>query len=229
MENNKGKTEYHLKWFDMVMQEYNSLRNESADSLKNQQSIINYGLAAIGVLIAFSASLWGKEKIVEIIYVIFIPFLCNLIILIWNGEVRRMSRAGQYIKRIEDKVLQEFSKEANISIPALEWETFLRKPKLPETPEKAKTKKAVRTHKDNKIKSNYIAIIIMFGGLSIFSIILGTVHNYGMTNIPASMQVAGLMYWLKTEYVPLILYALIFAADIFLFIYHYRYFQKVKK
>src|SRR5690606_32851896 len=130
MENNKGKTEYHLKWFDMVMQEYNSLRNESADSLKNQQSIINYGLAAIGVLIAFSASLWGKEKIVEIIYVIFIPFLCNLIILIWNGEVRRMSRAGQYIKRIEDKVLQEFSKEANISIPALEWETFLRKPKL---------------------------------------------------------------------------------------------------
>lgn len=67
--------DYQLKWFDIVMQEYNSLRAESGDSLKNQQSIINYGLTAIGVLIAFSANLWGKEQIVESIYVFIHPFL----------------------------------------------------------------------------------------------------------------------------------------------------------
>ena len=230
--------DFKLKWFDIVMEEYNSLRNESADSLKNQQSIINYGLTAIGVLIAFSANLWGSERIVEMIYVVFIPFLCNLIILIWNGEVRRMSRAGQYIKKIEEKVHKQLSLQIDNSDSALGWETFLREPKeigKTRTNRSKKTKmkgffflSKNKTEKNNKIKSNYIAIIMMFGGLSLFSIILGFVHNYSMS-ASGSLAGTGLIYWFKNEMWWLISYLLLLGIDFLLFYYHYRYFQKVKK
>lgn len=161
-----------LKWFDIVIQEYNSLRNESADALKHQQAIINYGLTAIGVLIAFSANLWGKEKVVESVFVIFIPFMCNLIILIWNGEVRRMSRAGQYIKRIEDKIHNELSARTRIDEYALEWETFLRKPKIEANEEKKKRSKIMKIllwfvgifsflFQKNQEKNNKLKVIIL--------------------------------------------------------------------
>lgn len=230
-----SEKDFQLKWFDIAMNEYNSLRNESADSLKNQQSIINYGLTAIGVLIAFSANLWGSEQIVEMIYVVFIPFLCNLIILIWNGEVRRMSRAGQYIKRIEEKVHSLLKDRSNIDVQALEWETFLRMPK--DDGQKIATNKKPKSRipfinpkqKDNKIKSNYIAIILMFGGLSLFSIVLGFVHNYSMFQSEQTSRIALLNEWMQTEAIWLIIYVILFVIDLLFFVYHYRYFQKVKK
>lgn len=237
--------DYQLKWFDIVMQEYNSLRAESGDSLKNQQSIINYGLTAIGVLIAFSANLWGKEQIVESIYVLFIPFLCNLIILIWNGEVRRMSRAGQYIKRLEDKIQKEFSEKYKISEPALEWETFLRKPKDVETDQEQETGKIKKFFKaigslfsflirgkeeNNKIKSNYIAIIIMFGSLSIMSILLGFSHKFSSFKRESLLNGQELLnQWITIDFWWLIGYLVILLIDFLAFVYHYRFFQKVKK
>ncbi|MEH7344342.1 hypothetical protein V7122_10760 [Bacillus sp. JJ1532] len=238
--------DFQLKWFDIIMEEYNTLRNESGDSLRHQQSIINYGLTAIGVLIAFSANLWGKDHIVESIYVFFIPFMCNLIILIWNGEVRRMSRAGLYIKRIEDKINKELSSKSNISIPALEWETYLRKPKESENIDQQQMnwlQKLLKwigsifsflfhknKEKNNKIKSNYIAIILMFGGLSLFSIILGFSHNFGMYGKETLLSSQALFpYWLSSEYLRISLYMGVFIIDFLFFIYHYRYFQKVKQ
>ena len=238
--------DYQLKWFDIVMQEYNSIRSESSESLKNQQSIINYGLTAIGVMIAFSANLWGQETIVELIYVLFIPFMCNLIIFIWNGEIRRMSRAGQYIKTLEDKIQKEFSEKCNISEPALEWETFLRrKPKDANPEEEIEQTKFNRVltslrdtfsflfkkeEKTNKIKSNYIAIILMFGGLSTFSVLLGFVHNYLLLGEQSGLEGQNLFsLWISSSYWWLILFSLILILDFLMFIYHYRYFHKVKK
>lgn len=238
--------EYRLKWFDIVLGEYNSIRNESAESLKHQQSIINYGLTAIGVLIAFSANLWGKEHVVESIFALFIPFICNLIILIWNGEVRRMSRAGQYIKKLEEKIQKELSMLSNISQPPLEWETFLRKPKETQSSEREGTNKLQRffigiesvfsflfqkdTENNNKIKSNYVAIILMFGGLSLFSILLGFGHNFSMVKNETNLEGKELMRtWVLNEYWWLIIYSALFVIDFMFFVYHYRYFQKVKK
>ncbi|WP_108669958.1 hypothetical protein [Peribacillus acanthi] len=244
-QNNDKQIEFQLKWFDIVIGEYNSLRNESADSLKNQQSIINYGLTAIGVLIAFSANLWGKESIVEAIYVIFIPFMCNLIILIWNGEVRRMSRAGQYIKQIEDKIHNEISIRSNIMERSLNWETFLRAPKDVEIKEENQTriKRIISSiegffsfifqkeqEKNNKIKSNYIAIIIMFGTLSILSILLGIGHNFSMFEKDSLLNGTGLFEkWMTTKKWWLIIYCSLLVINYLFFVYHYRYFQKVKK
>ncbi|MFP7298320.1 hypothetical protein [Neobacillus niacini] len=238
--------EFQLKWFDIVIQEYNSLRGESAESLKHQQSIINYGLTAIGVLIAFSANLWGKEKIVETIYMVFIPFMCNLIILIWNGEVRRMSRAGQYIKRIEDKIHKELFLRTGISEYALEWETFLRKPKHEEILELESQSRIMKTlswfagifsflfqkdqEKNNKIKSNYIAIIIMFGVLSILSIMLGFGHDFSLFAKETNLEGEKLwLKWISDHGWRLVLYCVVLLLDFLFFVYHYRYFQKVKK
>lgn len=238
--------EFQLKWFDIVLQEYNSLRNESAEALKHQQSIINYGLTAIGVLIAFSANLWGKEKIVESIYVLFIPFMCNLIILIWNGEVRRMSRAGQYIQTLEDKIHKELTLRSGISEYALKWETYLRKPKTDQTPDMKPKSKFMRmlfwlggifsfifqkeSEKNNKIKSNYIAIIIMFGGLSILSIILGFGHDLSLFAKETKLVGKELwLTWISKHSFRLIIYSFVIIMDFLFFVYHYRYFQKVKQ
>ncbi len=230
------KTDFQLKWVDVVITEYNSLRAEVSDSLKNQQSVINYGLTAIGVLIAFSANLWGKEKIIEGIYVFFIPFICNLILLIWNGEVRRMSRAGQYIKLLEDKLQEKLRPLSGFSERALNWETYLRLPRNGS----AGVGKAANSLpswlplfggvKTNKIKSNYIAIIVMFGILSILSILLAFGHSFSMFS--HSGQYAGtasIGAWLRDEGWWLAFYSILLLADIFLCLYHYRYFQSVKK
>ena len=246
MDHKQTETEFQLKWFDLAIEEYNSLRNESANSLNNQQSIINYGLTAIGVLIAFSANLWLKERIVESIYVIFVPFMCNLIILIWNGEVRRMSRAGQYIKQIEDKVHKELSAKSGITERALDWETFLRKPIIGDVVEKKANSKfnRVTTYfeqmysflfkkdpaQNSKLKSNYIAIIIMFGGLSILSLTLGFVHNFLM--VKEATLYGGMELWSAWFTIDLpwiISYTVLLIVNILCFIYHYRYFQHVKK
>lgn len=242
---NEIDKEFKLKWFDIVMEEYNSLRDESSNSLQHQQSIINYGLTAIGVLIAFGANLWSKDHIVESIFVFFIPFLCNLIILIWNGEVRRMSRAGQYIKLIEDKINRQISKEANITELALEWETYLRKPKeATSVPEDVNWLQRIlnsivsffsflferNQEKNNKIKSNYIAIIIMFGVLSILSIFLGFGNNYSIFLRTSSLTGMELFHsWMMKEIKLISLYLICFVIDVFCFMYHYRYFNKVKK
>lgn len=239
---NDEEVEFKLKWFDIVMEEYNSLRNESAEALRQQQSIINYGLTAIGVLIAFSANLWGKEKIVESIYVLFIPFMCNVIILIWNGEIRRMSRAGQYIKELETKINNEFPNDKS----ALGWESYLRQPKDIVVDEVQETNWLKRTfkwiegifsflfqkdqEKNNKIKSNYIAIILMFCGLSLFSILLGFVHSFSMYSKEYLYDGYKLFSeWIASEFIWLIIYTIILVVDTMFFIYHYRYFQRVKK
>jgi hypothetical protein len=242
---NEIDKEFKLKWFDIVMEEYNSLRGESSNSLQHQQSIINYGLTAVGVLIAFGANLWRKDHIVESIFVFFIPFLCNLIILIWNGEVRRMSRAGQYIKLIEDKINRQISKETNITELALEWETYLRKPKEVTSVEQdvnwlQKMLNSIvsffsflfkrNQEKNNKIKSNYIAIIIMFGVLSILSIFLGFGNNYSIFLRTSSLKGMEQFHsWMIKEIKLILLYFICFVIDIFCFMYHYRYFNKVKK
>ncbi|WP_316572270.1 hypothetical protein [Neobacillus sp. YIM B06451] len=237
--------EFKLKWFDIVLTEYDSLRNESANALQHQQSIINYGLTAIGVLIAFGANLWAKDHIVESLFIFFIPFLCNLIILIWNGEVRRMSRAGQYIKLIEDKINLQISKEANIPELALEWETYLRRPKKTTSILKSENwlQRIINSitsffsflfkdneERNNKIKSNYIAIIIMFGVLSILSIFLGFGNNYSIFFKNSSLTGVELFHsWVLEEFKLITVYVICFVIDIFCFIYHYRYFNRVKK
>lgn len=207
------------KWFDIVLCEYNSLRTESAESLKNQQSIINYGLTVIGVLIGFTGGIWGQKSIVEIIYILFIPFICNLIILIWNGEVNRMSRAGQYINTIENKVNVMVKQELGIDKPALYWETYLRQPKreADEGSNKSKSKK------NNKIKRNYLAIIGMFGLLSFVSMVIGIFHNY---------LISGQEFSKWTETVDIKFAILVFSILIIntvSFVNHTRYFFKVKK
>jgi hypothetical protein len=217
------------KWFDFVREEYVSLRAEVSDSLKNQQSIINYGLASIGVLIGFSANLWGKERFIEGIYIFFIPFICNLIILIWNGEVRRMSRAGQYIKSIEDKVHDELKQSPFIINRSLNWETYLRQPKQASQKQNMKMKMKnlllflFQKNKNNKINSNYIAIILMFAMLSVFSIALGVIHSYSAGDYPS------IITWLHHNYRLSITYLSILVINVLAFTYHYRYFQKAKK
>jgi hypothetical protein len=207
-----SKAEAYSKWFDIVLCEYNSLRTEAIESLKSQQSIINYGLTVIGVLIGFTGSIWMQKTIVEIIYIVFIPFLCNFITLTWNGEVNRMSRAGRYIKQIEDKINRMVKTQLQIDEPALYWESYLRE-----------LKKEGRVTTNNKRKRNYFAILGMFGLLSYLSVLIGIFHNYIVYNNSESL-------WIHSLNKPFILITLIvLILNTCGFIHHVKYFIRVKK
>jgi hypothetical protein len=204
--------EAYSKWFDIVLCEYSSLRTESIESLRNQQAVISYGLTVIGVLIGFTGGIWMKKTIVEIIYIIFIPFLCNFIILIWNGEVNRMSRAGRYIKEIEDKVNQMVKTHLKINKPALYWETYLREQKI-----------QGRMITNNKKKRNYYAILGMFGLLSYLSVVIGVFHNYMVYD----KDVLSWIYSLDKPFIVLTISVLLLITGGF--IHHVNYFIRVKK
>lgn len=153
-----------MDWVEVAMEEYKSLRGEVSDSLKNQQSIINYGITAIGLVIGFGANLWKESIPADAIFFIVIPILCHLIILLWNGEVNRMSRAGNFIKEIEGKINRVVkSKSPEIHEDALSWENWLRKYK-----DKNKT---------NKVNWNYYSLITLFLFIDIVAVVLGLLHN----------------------------------------------------
>lgn len=156
-----------MVWIEVAMEEYKSLRGEISDSLKNQHSIINYGITAIGLVIGFGANLWKETIPADIIFLIVIPILCHLIMLVWNGEVNRMSRAGNFIKDIEGKintVVKSMSPE--IEEEALSWETWLRK-----------YKDKNKANKTNKTNWNYYSLITLFLFINIVSVVLGFSHN----------------------------------------------------
>ena len=106
-----------------MMEEYKTLRSESLMSMQTQQSILRFGTASIGVVLAIGFQFWENAKIFSIIFLVFLPLLSYLILFIWMGEVARMMRAGIYIHELEKKVNSEIKVIKN---KALEWENWLR-------------------------------------------------------------------------------------------------------
>ena len=50
-----------MDWIEVAMIEYQTLRDEILLSFENQQQILNYGIASIGIAIGFGASKWEVE------------------------------------------------------------------------------------------------------------------------------------------------------------------------
>ncbi|MDD3478414.1 MAG: hypothetical protein PHP32_06010 [Candidatus Izemoplasmatales bacterium] len=162
-------------YFDIALNEYNALRTEINNAMANQQSILNYGIASIGIILAFSTSNWQEMIIVDIILVFLIPLIGLLVATIWLGEVNRIARAGQFLVVKENRINDLFLKmEENDTIfqnqPVLIWENYLRDLK--------------KNGSDKSIKTiwNYRAILLLLGILSTTSIAIGIYHNYVITS-----------------------------------------------
>lgn len=113
----------YMNWLSVVIEEYKTLRSESLASMKAQQSILRFGTAAIAVVIATGFNLWEKSPLPEIIFLLFIPAISYLVLTIWMGEAARMTRAGMFLMKLEEKINKEFGDKPK----ALTWENWLRK------------------------------------------------------------------------------------------------------
>jgi hypothetical protein len=192
--------EASIKWFDIALEEYKSLRGEVSDALKNQQSIVNYGLGAVGIVLGFGANRWDDGIVVEILFTLFIPMICNLVIFVWSGEVNRMSRAGLFIRDLERKINEEAGRQLGVSREALSWETWLRTFK--------------KNSPSRKTLYNYLAIIFMFMLISAVASGIGLYHYCQGSHAHAA-------WWLA-------LFTTSAATNLALFGYHFRYLLKVK-
>ncbi|MEI7661334.1 MAG: hypothetical protein WCK34_04020 [Bacteroidota bacterium] len=150
-----------IKWFELVMEEYRAIKQEIAITLTNMQTVLNFGLATIGVLILAAATIISQIEITGIIFLFVVPIVSYFIVIIWIGELERITRAGFVIRSIEKKVNKFFSDEALI------WEGWMRG-----VYDKKK--------KSKWLSSNYTSIIFLFNLISILSIAIGFFQVHGI-------------------------------------------------
>jgi hypothetical protein len=112
-----------------ALEEYKSLRTESLDSMKVQNTILGYGVAGIGALLTAGISFIDKNDnplLEGAIFCFFIPLVVFFIVMIWAGEVARMYRAGQFLVGREPIINQHVIEIGSIARePALFWENWL--------------------------------------------------------------------------------------------------------
>lgn len=144
-----------MKWIEIIIEEYKTVRTESLESIKSQQTTLNIGTAIAGAIVVAGFNLWQEDLLPALIFLFFIPLICYLILLIWLGEVSRMMRAGKYLKEIEEKISKQFKKKAN----PLNFENWLREKKKDGTTEQTKW--------------NYISVIALFLFFALSSIAIG--------------------------------------------------------
>jgi hypothetical protein len=118
-------------WIYAAIEEYKSLRTESLDSMKVQNTILSYGVTAIVLTITAGLSIIDKETLLMVdgaIFLILIPTIIFFIVMIWAGEVARMYRAGSFLVKHElaiSKYVDKVSSCNGWDKPALSWENWL--------------------------------------------------------------------------------------------------------
>lgn len=157
-----------MDWISVVMEEYKTLRAESLTAIQMQQSVLRFGAAILGIVLATGINVWDKPLLTSFIFLFLTPAISYLLIIVWMGEVERMVRAGKFLVLIEEKVNTVFGRTQK----ALEWESWLHTKKNGKTPQ---------------VIWNYASIVSIFLSISLASIFLGV---YKVYNILCSNYVA---------------------------------------
>lgn len=136
---------------EIMLKEYETLRQESLNAMNNRNTILSFGLATIGVIFAASVIAYtsGTRPLGPgLALILGIPAISDFILLMWLGEYERMQRTGRFLLKLEHKINKEASKEL------LTWETHLRERKL-------------------HMKYPYSATVMLLIGISGISLVLG--------------------------------------------------------
>jgi hypothetical protein len=151
---NRWKGQKHtMDPIEIRLQEYNAIRQEILAAMNGRNSILSFGLAAVGAIFAASIAAFevGTFAFLSVIsLVLVIPAICGFILCMWLGEYERKERAGSFLVNLEKTINVEASK------PLLTWEGFLRGER-------------------RKMEYPYIATVMLLTGVSLISLILGLV------------------------------------------------------
>jgi hypothetical protein len=107
---------------DVLLEEYRTLREEALQAMQQQGTILQFGLAALTLLLGLSAQIKVLEAAAALQFAA-VPLLAWLVLVVWQGEVSRMRRAGRFIADLEKEINKEITQEG----PGLSWETTLQK------------------------------------------------------------------------------------------------------
>jgi hypothetical protein len=110
------------RWLTAALAEYQSLRQESLQAQKEQQTILQYGITGVGILIGLALQL-DAEILAILLLLYLVPLLGIFIISVWFTEIFRSLRAGTFISGLEAKINSVVGRSG---APALEWESWLR-------------------------------------------------------------------------------------------------------
>lgn len=161
---NSNKKINENEWLSIILKEYKSLREESLDAGNNAQSLIKFGMTAVSFVVAAGVNVWSLNPLPILVFLIFIPLLCYLILTIWVGEFARRMRAGRFIVDHIEKNINELC--TNSELPnALYWESYVRGNNI--------------TNKNKLFVWNRYATISVFLGTAVASVLVG---NYKMWN-----------------------------------------------
>jgi hypothetical protein len=90
---------------DVVMHEYDAIRSEVDNSLSNQVSILTFGAATVGLLVAAAGTLWrDAELLAGLLLLLVVPTACFLTLAIHHAELVRLMRAGLFLHELENWV-----------------------------------------------------------------------------------------------------------------------------
>jgi hypothetical protein len=114
---------------NVMMQEYAAIRGEIQTSLANLVSVLSFGAATVGLLVAAGAALWQDEPWpTGLLLLLVVPVVCFLTLIIYGGELIRLMRAGLFLNRLENYVNEAASAylehSGNKQQPVLTWEQW---------------------------------------------------------------------------------------------------------
>jgi hypothetical protein len=112
---------------EVVMHEYDAIRSEVDHSLTNQISILSFGAATVGLLVAAAGAVWKDEPLLAgVLLLVVVPATCFLIRVVHAGEMVRLMRAGLFLHELENWVnraeLPGGQQSARIGV--LRWEQW---------------------------------------------------------------------------------------------------------
>jgi len=106
---------------DAWFKEYETLRQESLQSMGNRTQIISFGLGTLAVLVGGTiAASVPSPQLVRTMFDAAIPIISVLIYYAWFAEFERMVRAGRFIQRLEQRINETLGSE-----PVLSWEKYV--------------------------------------------------------------------------------------------------------
>jgi hypothetical protein len=106
-----------------AIEEYKSLRQESLDALARQQTIAQYGLAAVGVVIGIGivAEERNRTALAVVMLMVLVPLLALFGAQMLAVEAQRVARAGWYLRGLEGRINSRLPPD----VEPLGWETLL--------------------------------------------------------------------------------------------------------
>jgi hypothetical protein len=112
---------------EIMLREYETLRQEVLTSMSNRNSILSFGPGTIGAILTASIAVELVKEISEIsglMLILAVPIISIFVVFIWLGEYERMQRAGKFLGEL-DKGLESRINDMVGGEP-LTWETRLR-------------------------------------------------------------------------------------------------------